>query len=1248
MTVSLNPFISRCAKQIYHNLKLTDRIGLLSNEVLPAEVIKMQQVLLLLDQAKLESLVKKFLQTINPNKSLDDFMFMLDSELKVFSAEDEEFTDDIDENILVELTEQSVKKRTRSHSEDPFNSIKKFKPTPEHYNTAHTTTAIINFFSTDTLNSETYNIICNPAGSSKLLHNVPWIILYEIARFIHAYEISWEDIPFDAFQMFLNIGNTEPSQLYETMVKWNQEVRLGLKINALAYTSMERCPDNVWAHIQQLQKASSLSESNLTPCTSTPASTSASTSASSTPSPLSPNLSSPYNLTATKKQNARVKNRMIHYSGILKFKNSANLPSIRLRAPKVEASNRFFRKFGPDRFLELSLSKGIHPSLIKAHMNYFLKPFLFMQRIYQFLFVKDDTLVLFATRGPGLEPISIQQVIDWHMPITENWNMSMSKYASRMALGYSSSIPTLEFKPEEIIYVDDIYSSTGSATDETACMTDGCGIISCSAMRQIMGCQATDELPCAIQGRIAGAKGIWIISPDLDFTSGNWIKIRASQNKFKTGLPQKDFSLDPHHYTFDLVKNSICVYPSNLNTQFIQCLAAGGVPTAVFVEILKEYIHRLATIVTENQSVEVLRDWITRMGHVMMGRWEGESNTEKGLWRDLNSSSAGLDDENDSGFFTISSPDDDTYFDDHNIAESNEDRPEYDWRTRFANNDNHYFRLNRYSGSPASLHEAAIRMLDSGFDLSNAYLASRITMVFRQVMQSITTKYKIEVPQSCTVTCIPDPTGTLESGEMFLQLSNRRMDEKTSIPVGQILGEVIVTRNPCALKSDIQKVKAVDCSALRMYRDVAVFSVKGETSLASQLSGGDYDGDIIFCCWDERIVKPFKSSPVIPESNKVKEAFDKDMSTVGREVGSHENTETAIQKNFISVTIPDGTLGIYENWRTVLAETTNLDNPDVIYLGHMCSKLVDAPKQGLRLKSIVKNRDRASFGDIPHPAWFMDKKNKQRNQRIRNYREVNNVYALQNAPLSTTMDYLYDTLMKETAAFTKYSRSMFLDEDVPFKDPDLIAPWLKAQELANQLNDIALKDDLQLIAQAIEKNRHDYNKQCCEFDMQKQHYMDNIGNPKHYIDSKFVHDFQNQFTSHFELEEYFAKEFLNTPSTQSLKSNIMIFDIQANGGRMLQNIKASYAYQISVNANKYSKYCYIVAFDFLRRIKADAIAKRLKENGVAETITVPMYKCLNIDRKWLKRLLKSNIVNEKEKVRLMPDITAAMNGELKK
>ncbi|KAG2232483.1 RNA dependent RNA polymerase-domain-containing protein [Thamnidium elegans] len=1229
MANNVDANVLRCAKQVYTNLQLKERVKLLSNSDMPLEVKKMERLLNLTDKTSLDVFVKKFLNWNHESrkKNLSDFIQQLDKEVEIYLCEqlgddnefdnDSDFGGDLDESLLLELTEPT-KKRVLSPSpymeqEGERGISKKLK-----ISTSKATPVLTNnCFASGSFKSDLVNVICSPSSNVKIFTDVPWITLYEISRFVLCCKIPWNEIPFDAFRKFLHTAQSNPRNLYDTMIKWNQETRLGLRLNGLAYTSMDRCPENVYTYMQRLEKE------NINTVTAKQV---------IAMSPVSP---SPTSSSEAIKRESKLKNRTIHYSGILQFKTTDSPPHIILRAPKIDASNRLFRKFGHDRFLELKLSKSSKPSLIRYHSNFFLKPFLLMQRTYSFLFVKDDIVILFATEGVDLKPITVQQIINWHMPILENWSMSISKYASRMSLGYSSSIPTLQFKPHEIRYVDDIYAQ-GTSTDETLCMTDGCGIISASAMKIVMGCQATDELPCAIQGRIAGAKGIWIISPDLDFTTGNYIEIRKSQDKFKTGLPQDDASLDPLHYTFDLVKNSVCVYPSNLNTQFIQTLSSNGVPTQVFIEILKEYIHRLAEIVTENQNVKVLRDWVAKCGNVMNGRWEEEDCAEKGLWNDIASS----EDEVDSGFFSMA-PNNESGADEQYGQNIIEGRISSDFLVMRADSENRrstYNKINKHSGFPAGLHESIIRLLDAGFDLSNAYVATRVTVVFRKVMQSITTKYKIEVPQSCTVTCVPDPTHTLEPGEVFLQLSSRRKDEKTGIRAGQILGDVIVTRNPCGLKSDIQKVKAVDCTVLRMYTDVIIFSVKGDVSLASQLSGGDYDGDIIFCCWDERIVKPFNSYPVQKQSERVQKAFEKDSTTVGQEIGASNNVEKAIQKSFVSVNLPDSTLGQYENWRTVLAEQKSLEDPSVVYLAHMCAKLVDAPKQGLRLCAVSKKNDLNEFAKLAYPAWFMDKKNKQREGSVRSYKETNSVYTMHDAPCVTTMDFLFDTLLKETAAFTRYSRSLFCDEDVPYKDTDLTTPWTTAYEYATKYKKTDLLHDLDLIAHTIKENRDTYSKQCGEFQSQRTHYMDNIQNPARYSENKFVDELQSRFNNYLELEEYFAKDYNESPTADKFKSEIIIFDI-LNGGKQTQRLKASYAYLISITNDKYSKYCYIVGYDVLRRIKADACASLVKGNGLAETVSVSTYKAMNLDRKYLKRLKENAFIESGvEKVRLLPDL----------
>ncbi|KAG1467138.1 hypothetical protein G6F46_000018 [Rhizopus delemar] len=1215
--MSLDPNIIRYAKQIYNHLGLSDRISYCSRPSASfPEIDKMKQLLSMTDETVLNEVVKGFLRWTPPRqrkKTISDFISQIDQEISILTKDIFEGSDD--ELIqTINQIETVSRKRTLDVNDTTETNVKKHKPdTPVTTKLNIPSFPRLECFSSDVSQLNEYNFICSPAKPTKLFSGVCWIVLFEIARFLDNCKVPWDEVPFEAFRTFLDIGASEPRKLFDAMMRWNTEVRLGQKLNGLAYSRMDRCPDSVWSYIQV--EKSSVKTQTISEQTPQPSPTSA------TPSPINtarassrPGFSIKNDDTATQNyiKQKLLKNRVVRYSAVINFKTINQVPKITLRSPKVSASNRFFRKFGQDRFLEVVLSATSSPSMVIKLKDYILKPFLLMQRVFRFLFIKDNALIFFATEGTDLEPISIQQVIDWHMPIIENWGMSMSKYASRMSLGYSSSIPTIQFEPSEIEYIDDIYSTISTTKDASACMTDGCGIISCAAMREIMGCQATDRLPCAIQGRIAGAKGVWIIAPDLDFNSGKYIKIRKSQDKFKTGLPQADSHLDPHHYTFDLVKNSICIYPSNLNIQFIQVLAAGGVPTKVFVEILGEYLHRLATVVTKNQNVKILRDWVAKVGNIMSRRWESEDQVEKGLWKDL-----GLEEDVENDLFQGDSDslEDETKSDSSSTAGKSE--------TGSVPVSSMYDHINKYSGYPSNGHEVVVRLLDSGFDLSNVFVATRISNIFKQLMAPLKSKYKIEIEQSCTVTCIPDPIGILEPDEVYLQLSTRKVDEKTGIRAGLILGDVVVARNPCGLKSDVQKVKAIDCPALRMYTDLIIFSTKGESSLASKLGGGDYDGDLVFCCWDQRIVEPFTASPVVKELERVAQAFEKDKTTVGQQIGSFADTEKALQSHFIKAQMPDGTLGLYENWRTVLAEKSSLDDPDVSYLAQMCARLVDAPKQGLCLKLSAYQRDRTNYSKIPYPTWFMDKKNKKREAQ-KSFKETSDAYKLpKNSTCVTTMDHLYETLVRETKAFDQYSQNIFTETDMPSKDPDLLAPWSKANEYAMENNDYEFQHDLDLIRKAINANMNAYNKQSSHYGLMRQHMQDTICDPSKIIEND-ISETQSQFTSFFELEEYISKEFNNSPNPSKFISPIIQHDLLTNKSRMVQSLKASYAYTIMA-PKRYNKYCYIVAFDALRRIKSDAYTTATKENGLAETVSVSIYKSLSIDKKWIRKIKDSNV-----------------------
>ncbi|KAK4243402.1 RNA dependent RNA polymerase-domain-containing protein, partial [Corynascus novoguineensis] len=99
-------------------------------------------------------------------------------------------------------------------------------------------------------------------------------------------------------------------------------------------------------------------------------------------------------------------------------------------------------------------------------------------------------------------------------------------------------------------------------------------------------------------------------------------------------------------------------------------------------------------------------------------------------------------------------------------------------------------------------------------------------------------------------------------------------------------GHVLVARNPAHLPSDIQRVKAVFKPGLRHLKDVIVFSIKGDVSLAHTLSGGDYDGDIAWVCWDSDTVGNFqntetKPEDILPPEHVLSSLFDWNITTVG-------------------------------------------------------------------------------------------------------------------------------------------------------------------------------------------------------------------------------------------------------------------------------------------------------------------------------------------------------------------------------
>ena len=215
----------------------------------------------------------------------------------------------------------------------------------------------------------------------------------------------------------------------------------------------------------------------------------------------------------------------------------------------------------------------------------------------------------------------------------------MSKWATRFDLGLSTTVPVLEFEPGNINFIPDIrgciivclkqthhsravfLTVAPQKEGEGTTLTDGCGLINGAALTLIARRLGLSSRPTAVQGRVAGAKGLWILhGEDRSPTEPPRIWIRASQRKIK--LPSLEAG--SAHVIFDLVSQSTRItVPAHLNTQTVTNLAENGVDSQVFQELMRAGLTDLFTSLTQWDgpgAMPLLWNIVNNMGSVTKTR----------------------------------------------------------------------------------------------------------------------------------------------------------------------------------------------------------------------------------------------------------------------------------------------------------------------------------------------------------------------------------------------------------------------------------------------------------------------------------------------------------------------------------------------------------------------------------------------------------------------------------------------------
>lgn len=237
--------------------------------------------------------------------------------------------------------------------------------------------------------------------------------------------------------------------------------------------------------------------------------------------------------------------------------------------------------------------------------------------------------------------------------------------------------------------------------------------------------------PTAVQGRIAGSKGMWVLHPSpLEQVSDGPAKIwiRPSQTKINLGSYSQ---LGKAQRTFDLLSPSRVTTPSRLSSQTLVNLSYNGISHEILKKLmalgLKEEIQPFMEW-TQPQAMVLVWKAVERAGSVVKGR----------LRRLLAGQARAL------GLCQFHPLDEQGQEDEEENDDLNYSHPLTDPGHKKA------------SGQPLTLHESVLELLQSGFHpLKLEYLFQKLELVITMVLDDYVEKFHIPIMESCEAYIVP-------------------------------------------------------------------------------------------------------------------------------------------------------------------------------------------------------------------------------------------------------------------------------------------------------------------------------------------------------------------------------------------------------------------------------------------------------------------------------------------------------------
>ncbi|KAF9254988.1 hypothetical protein L218DRAFT_1009050 [Marasmius fiardii PR-910] len=598
--------------------------------------------------------------------------------------------------------------------------------------------------------------------------------------------------------------------------------------------------------------------------------------------------------------------------------------SISLRKVRLGQSNKLKRRFGSASLLKCKLSEDLRKAGEEV-VDFFRRPLVLWDWVYRAITVKEDSIILFRTNETLCDDGTLKANVDnsnrFSFKMLIEWG-GVSKWASRMTLALSTSVPGPLLQPEDIEFVEDIVSGDGSD------MTDGCGYANISFFKAIRGRFSLSEVPCAVQVRIFGSKGMLVCNSEAPDVGLSKIWLRQSQRKiYYSPQNAKDLS----HRTVDILRITRIKSPARLSTEVIINLSHNGVTDDTFAEILKTNLRASLKPLMEwgeGEPTDMMRLWhvVDEVDNVSFKRQVRDYTTElrfRGLENDSRPKEGELDEE-EQGYSWCPDPS---------------------------------------SGCPTSISETIVEMLSSGFNPQGcAFLRTKIFDLLKSLIRRKCSKHNWEIEQSAISFAVPDPYGVLGPNEIFFKSSRREFVGANGLITDTVEGDVLITRNPCKLPTDVRKVKAVSHPRLYNLVNCIVFPVQGKRRLIDFLAGGDYDGDRVVVIWDSTLVDHFQNAPehYATEPPEVGECFAVGTQTNSEfrlrlEAMEEESTYiSSMQRELLNGLMDPFVIGLYSVRHEKMTYMHGLGDMRTVREAYMFCTVLDATKSGKKLLDSVR------------------------------------------------------------------------------------------------------------------------------------------------------------------------------------------------------------------------------------------------------------------------------------------------------